>query len=560
LAQSPHRRRLPNERWHDVGDAAELARIPLQQITVHGTRMALSCVGGVFGAIHGSCNHAGGPLGQGSLEGDFVVCPWHQWRFHRLEGHGERGFEEDVVPAYRVRVQRGRVQVSVTPHTKRRRKPHSPHPLAREPRREPGPVRVVGISTTAMNADHPRFSTSDALLDAALAHAGALGCGTRRIRLRELSFRHCEGYYSKAARACTWPCSITQMDPQDQLDQVYEALVHWADVYVIATPIRWGGPSSLYFKMIERMNCIQNQLTLANRTLLRNKVLTAIITGGQDNVQAVAGQMLGFFTELGCHIPQYAYIAHSRGWSAEDMERNVAVVQHSEELREAARALVDRGVELAARLLATETGPPARGGRKGQLLRSAEAALAEPPPAAQTSAARARTPARRAREGAARGAGAHTPGAGWQSAAVPMHSGSSFESLPDGFWSWIRWVPIGGLAARSIETSPSLQNPPLDPEPQAIVAVTGCPSMNTRAVVLTSKALTLNGAGFDEPPELKRGSGGSPVVPVPVLAVPISGCGSAALERRCAVSVIKSVPACASLRICAGVSCTSPFL
>jgi multimeric flavodoxin WrbA len=168
------------------------------------------------------------------------------------------------------------------------------------------------------------------------------------------------------------------MDPDDQLDRVYEALVHWADVFVIATPIRWGSASSLYFKMVERMNCIQNQLTIAGRTLLRNKVVTAIITGGQDNVQSVAGQMLGFFTELGCHIPQYAYIAHSRGWSAEDMERNVAVVQRSEELREAARDLVERGVALADRLLATEPRRPTRGGRKGQLLRSVEA----PPPEA----------------------------------------------------------------------------------------------------------------------------------------------------------------------------------
>jgi hypothetical protein len=107
--------------------------------------------------------------------------------------------------------------------------------------------------------------------------------------------------------------------------------------------------------------------------------VTGIITGGQDNIQGVAGQMLSFFTELGCHIPQYAYIAHSRGWGAEDMERNVAVVARSEELREAARALVERGAELARRLIATESEArvPARGGRKGQLLRGAEPAPAE---------------------------------------------------------------------------------------------------------------------------------------------------------------------------------------
>ena len=34
------------------------------------------------------------------------------------------------------------------------------------------------------------------------------------IRLSELKFRACEGYYSKSAHACTWPCSITQMDAE----------------------------------------------------------------------------------------------------------------------------------------------------------------------------------------------------------------------------------------------------------------------------------------------------------------------------------------------------------
>ena len=76
--------------------------------------------------------------------------------------------------------------------------------------------------------------------------------------LNDLKFRACEGYYSKAAHACTWPCSITQMDDEDQMDRVYEALVHWADAVIVATPIRWGAASSLYFKMAERLNCVQN--------------------------------------------------------------------------------------------------------------------------------------------------------------------------------------------------------------------------------------------------------------------------------------------------------------
>ncbi|HEX2644213.1 MAG TPA: NAD(P)H-dependent oxidoreductase, partial [Thermoanaerobaculia bacterium] len=153
-----------------------------------------------------------------------------------------------------------------------------------------------------------------------------------------------------------------------------EGIVHWADVILISTPIRWGSASSLYFKMIERMNCIQNQVTLGNRILLRNKVAAFIITGGQDNIQAVAGQMLGFFAELGCVFPQFPYIAHSRGWTAEDMERNVAFVQQSAALHEAAAELADRAVDMARVLLETriETGKVARGGRKGFAAREIE--------------------------------------------------------------------------------------------------------------------------------------------------------------------------------------------
>jgi multimeric flavodoxin WrbA len=218
-----------------------------------------------------------------------------------------------------------------------------------------------------MDPAHPRYSTSEALLGIALDHAkGSLGLETRLIRLGDLKFRACEGFYSKSSRACTWPCSITQMDPADQLDQVYEGLVHWADVVLIATPIRWGAASSLYYKMVERMNCVQNQITTHNKVLLRDKAVAFVITGGQDNVQAVAGQMLTFFAEIGCVFPPFPFIAHSRGWSAEDMERNVEVVRESEELHAGARALVDRTVEMAKRLRETRMCAKSieRGGRK----------------------------------------------------------------------------------------------------------------------------------------------------------------------------------------------------
>jgi nitrite reductase/ring-hydroxylating ferredoxin subunit/multimeric flavodoxin WrbA len=367
--------------WVDVGAADELAKAPLKRVIAAGRPLAVSFRDGRFGAVANACNHVGGPLGDGRLDGDYIVCPWHNWKFHRCTGLGEPGFEEDAVPSYPVKVANARVLVDLAAGTRRTRKPHDPHPLARKVERVPGPLRLAGIATSAMDAANPRFSGSDHLLGHALRAGGSLKAETRLIRLNDLKFRPCEGYYSKAAQACTWPCSITQMDAADQMDQVYEALVHWADVVIVASPIRWGTASSLYFKMAERLNCVQNAITIRNNVLIRNKVAGFIIVGGQDNIQAVAGQMLGFFAELGFIFPQFPYIAHSRGWSSEDMEVNVEVVRESKELAEGAAELAKRCLDLAADLIARDAAPTSidRGGRKAHALEMERGERAELP-------------------------------------------------------------------------------------------------------------------------------------------------------------------------------------
>jgi nitrite reductase/ring-hydroxylating ferredoxin subunit/multimeric flavodoxin WrbA len=356
--------------WCDLGPVEKFTRGPLTAARIGTTRVVITHQNGEFGALSGVCNHAGGPLAEGRLDGDYLVCPWHNWKYHCRTGLGEPGYEGDAVPRYDVRVVDGRLLVSAQPVSRRTHLPHPPHPVARRVERAPGPVRVLGISATNMDVANPRYSTSDALLAEAMHEASSLGAETRTLRLAELKFRPCEGYYSKSAHACTWPCSITQMDPADQMERVYEGIVHWGDVILVATPIRWGNASSLYYRMVERMNCVQNQVTIANRVLLRNKVAAFIITGGQDNVQAVAGQMLGFFAEIGCHFPQFPYVAHSRGWTAEDMERNVEVVKHSRELRDGARSLAARAIDHAQLLLDHEQAPHTteRGGRKAHRL------------------------------------------------------------------------------------------------------------------------------------------------------------------------------------------------
>jgi len=333
--------------WHRLGTKDELvARAPFA-VKLDRHTIAVFPYQGQFRAISNTCNHKGGPLCEGRLRGEFVMCPWHGWEYSLITGKGPEGYGEDAAGVYAIEERADGVYVQTPPVTPRKVIKQEPHPLL-APKGKPAgaPPRVLGISTTAMDAANPRFSTSDALLEHAMRHAKeTLHADTQTIQLRDLTFRHCEGNYSKASHACTWPCAITERDPDDQLTAVYEGLVHWADVVLISTPIRWGNASSLYYKMVERLNCVQNQVTIHNTVLIKNKVAAFIITGGQDNIQGVAGSMFTFWSELGFMFPPFPFIAHSRGWDAEDMENNVRQVKMSEGLAVASRELAGRAVE-----------------------------------------------------------------------------------------------------------------------------------------------------------------------------------------------------------------------
>ena len=136
------------------------------------------------------------------------------------------------------------------------------------------------------------------------------------------------------------------MDPEDGMNEVYQKMILWADIFVMSTPIRWGNASSLLYKMAERLNCVQNQITLEDRMLIKNKVACFIITGGQDNIQQVAGQLMVFFTELGFTFPPFAFMGWSRGWIAEDMEQNVKMFSKSRYISRSVKDLVDNCVKL----------------------------------------------------------------------------------------------------------------------------------------------------------------------------------------------------------------------
>ena len=51
-----------------------------------GKTIALFNADGKFYAIDNTCKHRGGPLGEGSLAGTTVTCPWHGWEYDVTTG------------------------------------------------------------------------------------------------------------------------------------------------------------------------------------------------------------------------------------------------------------------------------------------------------------------------------------------------------------------------------------------------------------------------------------------------------------------------------------------
>jgi nitrite reductase (NADH) small subunit len=101
------------DQWVHLCTAAE-APVPgnLAEFDARGVPVCLANIGGRLSALNNICPHRQGPLGQGWVEGNTVVCPWHSWAFDIATGEAlppDCG-RVDVLP---VREENDAVQVNI---------------------------------------------------------------------------------------------------------------------------------------------------------------------------------------------------------------------------------------------------------------------------------------------------------------------------------------------------------------------------------------------------------------------------------------------------------------
>ena len=81
---------------------SELKPGQVKLLFLKGEPVAVYNVDGEFYATQDACTHAGGPLSEGELEGNMIVCPWHGSCFDVRDGQVKCGPAEDPVKIYRV--------------------------------------------------------------------------------------------------------------------------------------------------------------------------------------------------------------------------------------------------------------------------------------------------------------------------------------------------------------------------------------------------------------------------------------------------------------------------
>jgi nitrite reductase/ring-hydroxylating ferredoxin subunit/uncharacterized membrane protein len=91
--------------------SAELPEATPTKAMLGPSALVLVRRGDVVHALKETCSHAGGPLSEGQLRGDTIVCPWHASAFRTSDGAVRHGPASTAQVRYEARIANGQVEV-----------------------------------------------------------------------------------------------------------------------------------------------------------------------------------------------------------------------------------------------------------------------------------------------------------------------------------------------------------------------------------------------------------------------------------------------------------------
>ncbi len=150
----------------------------------------------------------------------------------------------------------------------------------------PGTVlRALVLNASLKHA--PVLSNTGELADLVLEHLHEHGVSSEVVRLADQQIPVGLGF--RESSQDDWPAIVAQMKA--------------AEIVIFATPIWWGGRSSLMQRVIERMDALDEEYRADGRSALYNKVAGIVITGSEDGVLSTMGSIMMVLTWMGFTLP-----------------------------------------------------------------------------------------------------------------------------------------------------------------------------------------------------------------------------------------------------------------
>jgi multimeric flavodoxin WrbA len=162
-----------------------------------------------------------------------------------------------------------------------RTKDHQPCPM---PARHP--LRVLVLNGSLKHAPHVSNTgeLTDLVLDAMREHGPV---EAHVVRLADANLPVGLGF--RESEDDDWPEIVARLKA--------------ADVVIFATPVWWGGRSSLMQRAIERLDALDEEYHALGRSALYNKVAGIVITGSEDGALATMGSIMMVLTWMGFTLP-----------------------------------------------------------------------------------------------------------------------------------------------------------------------------------------------------------------------------------------------------------------
>jgi multimeric flavodoxin WrbA len=147
------------------------------------------------------------------------------------------------------------------------------------------PLRALVLNASLKHGND--LSNTEELAALVLEHMGEHAVTGEIVRLADRNLP--VGLAYREAKDDDWPGIVEKLKA--------------ADIVIFATPIWWGGRSSLMQRVIERMDSLDEEYHAGGRSALYNKVAGIVITGSEDGALATMGSIMMVLTWMGFTLP-----------------------------------------------------------------------------------------------------------------------------------------------------------------------------------------------------------------------------------------------------------------